>query len=82
MQIKNKIKGNSFTVTREDEGKTLIVMKGPGFFGCVTSKFVPVNTDSIHAFQKLVRIGIKHSNTLMAKEQKYKFIHFSPPSQI
>jgi hypothetical protein len=49
--------------------KTLIVMKGPGFFGCVTSTFVPVNTDSIDAFQKRVTIWINYSNTLMGQSQ-------------
>jgi hypothetical protein len=64
MQIKKKLKDISVTVTREDGGKTIIVMKGHGFFGFVTNNFVPVNTDPTDGFQKLLRIGINHSNTL------------------
>lgn len=64
-RLRRNLKAIALQSPEKTKGKAPIVMKGPGFFGFVTNIFVPVDTDSTDAFQKLFGFGISHSNTLI-----------------
>jgi putative IMPACT (imprinted ancient) family translation regulator len=76
--IRNKLAENELIITKEDKGKTIVVLTMEDYTQKVNNfiqenQFVLINNDPTKNYQKAIKHTITQCNNIIPKENKWKY---------